>query len=113
MQLVHSFTIPVTIDEAWRVLLDIERVAPCMPGAALDTVDGDSFTGTVKVRVGPVGLTYKGEASFVETDEVAHRAFRSWVDTLRSAARADVLSRFRRAAPAVADVFPWLPAAFE
>ncbi len=74
MQLEHSFTVPVGIDDAWKVLLDIERVAPCMPGAALETVDGDDFTGTVKVKLGPIGLTYKGKASFVEKDEAAHRA---------------------------------------
>jgi carbon monoxide dehydrogenase subunit G len=74
MQLEHSFSVPVGVDEAWRVLLDIERVAPCMPGAALDSVDGDHFTGTVKVKLGPIGLTYKGKASFVEKDETAHRA---------------------------------------
>ena len=74
MQLEHSFTVPVGVDAAWRVLLDIERVAPCMPGAAIDSVDGDDFTGTVKVRVGPIGLTYKGKASFVEKDAGAHRA---------------------------------------
>src|SRR5215467_9855049 len=73
MQLEHSFTVPVGVEEAWRVLLDIERVAPCMPGASLDSVDGDDFTGTVKVKVGPIGLTYKGKASFVEKDEAAHR----------------------------------------
>jgi carbon monoxide dehydrogenase subunit G len=74
MQLEHSFTVPVGVDEAWRVLLDIERVAPCMPGAALESVDGDSFTGTVKVRVGPIALQYRGKASFIEKDEAAHRA---------------------------------------
>src|SRR5262245_24935001 len=74
MQLEHSFTVPVGVDEAWRVLLDIERVAPCMPGASLDSVDGDGFTGTVKVKVGPIGLTYKGKARFSEKDEHAHRA---------------------------------------
>lgn len=74
MQLEHSFTVPVGVDEAWKVLLDIERVAPCMPGAALETVDGDDFTGTVKVKLGPISLTYKGKASFVEKDEAAHRA---------------------------------------
>ena len=73
MQLEHTFTVPAGIDQAWQVLLDIERVAPCMPGASLDTVDGDNFTGTVKVRLGPIGLTYKGKASFVEKDEAAHR----------------------------------------
>ena len=74
MQLEHSFSVPVGVDHAWAVLLDIERIAPCMPGAALDTVDGDEFTGSVKVRLGPIGLTYKGQARFVEKDEVAHRA---------------------------------------
>jgi carbon monoxide dehydrogenase subunit G len=74
MQLEHSFTVPVGIDDAWKVLLDIERVAPCMPGAAIETVEGDDFTGSVKVKLGPISLTYKGKASFVEKDEAAHRA---------------------------------------
>ncbi len=74
MQLEHSFTVPVGIDDAWRILLDIERIGPCMPGAAIDSVDGDDFTGTVKVKLGPVNLTYKGKASFVEKDEATHRA---------------------------------------
>ena len=74
MQLENSFTVPVPVDEAWRVLLDIERIAPCMPGAALDTVDGDDFTGRVKVKLGPINLTYQGKASFIEKDEAAHRA---------------------------------------
>ena len=74
MQLENSFTVPVPIDEAWRVLLDIERIAPCMPGAALDSVTGDDVTGRVKVKLGPINLTYQGKASFVEKDEAAHRA---------------------------------------
>jgi carbon monoxide dehydrogenase subunit G len=73
VQLEHSFTVPVGIDDAWRVLLDIELIAPCMPGAAIDSVDGDDFTGTVKVKLGPIGLTYKGKASFIEKDDAAHR----------------------------------------
>jgi uncharacterized protein len=73
VQLEHTFTVPAGVEQAWQVLLDIERVAPCMPGASLDSVDGDEFTGTVKVRLGPIGLTYKGKASFVEKDEAAHR----------------------------------------
>jgi carbon monoxide dehydrogenase subunit G len=74
VQLENSFTVPVPVDEAWRVLLDIERIAPCMPGAALDSVDGDNFTGRVKVKLGPINLTYQGKASFIEKDETAHRA---------------------------------------
>lgn len=74
MQLEHSFTVPVGIDEAWKILLDIERIGPCMPGAAIDSVDGDDFTGTVKVKLGPINLSYKGKASFVEKDEGARRA---------------------------------------
>jgi carbon monoxide dehydrogenase subunit G len=74
VQLENSFTVPVPVDEAWRVLLDIERIAPCMPGAALDSVDGDDFTGRVKVKLGPINLTYQGKASFIEKDGAAHRA---------------------------------------
>ena len=74
MKLEHEFTVPTSIEEAWKVLLDVERVAPCMPGATLLTVDGDEFTGTVKVKVGPIQVTYKGQAKFAERDESAHRA---------------------------------------
>lgn len=74
MKLEHEFTVPTSVDEAWKVLLDVERVAPCMPGATLLTVDGDEFTGTVKVKVGPIQVTYKGQAKFAELDESVHRA---------------------------------------
>ncbi len=74
MDLEHSFTVPVGIDDAWKALLDIERIAPCMPGATLESVDGDEVSGTVKVKLGPISLTYKGKAGFVEKDEMAHRA---------------------------------------
>jgi carbon monoxide dehydrogenase subunit G len=74
MQLEHSFTVPVGVEQAWTVLLDIEKIAPCMPGAVIDSVDGDDFTGTVKVKLGPIGLTYKGKASFIEKDVDVHRA---------------------------------------
>ena len=73
MKLEHEFTVPATLDEAWAVLLDVEKVAPCMPGATLTSVDGDDFTGTVKVKVGPIQVTYKGQAKFVEKDDAAHR----------------------------------------
>jgi uncharacterized protein len=74
VQLEHSFSVPVGVDEAWKILLDIERVGACMPGAVIDSVDGDNFTGTVKVKLGPINLTYKGHASFVEKDEAERRA---------------------------------------
>ena len=60
VKLENSFTVPVPRAEAWKVLMDVERVAPCMPGATLTSRDGDSFTGTVKVKVGPINLTYGG-----------------------------------------------------
>ena len=56
MKLENRFTVPVPVDEAWKVLLDVERIAPCMPGATLDAVDGDDFEGKVKVKVGPINL---------------------------------------------------------
>lgn len=74
MQLEHSFTVPVGIDDAWVVLRDIERIAPCMPGATITEVRDDDFSGRVKVKVGPMQLTYKGTASFTELDEQAYRA---------------------------------------
>ena len=74
MELEHEFTVPVPLDRAWEVLLDVEKIAPCMPGAVLDSVDGDSFTGQVKVKVGPITVAYAGTASFLEKDPAAHRA---------------------------------------
>ncbi|MFW6205363.1 MAG: SRPBCC family protein [Actinomycetota bacterium] len=73
MQLEHEFTVPVPVDQAWDVLLDVERMAPCMPGATIDSVDGDTFTGRVKVKVGPVTVSYSGSASFLEKDAEARR----------------------------------------
>jgi carbon monoxide dehydrogenase subunit G len=71
MELEHSFTIPVPPEQAWEVLLDVERVAPCMPGATIDAVDGDVISGRIKVKVGPIALTYAGQARFTEKDEQA------------------------------------------
>src|SRR6266536_2764996 len=73
MRLDHSFTVPVPVESAWQVLLDVPRIAPCMPGATLTGVDSDTFTGTVKVKLGPIALTYQGKGRFVERDEAAHR----------------------------------------
>jgi carbon monoxide dehydrogenase subunit G len=72
MELEHSFTVPVPEDRAWEVLLDVERVAPCMPGATLDSVDGDEIKGRIKVKVGPINMTYAGTARFTERDKDAH-----------------------------------------
>jgi uncharacterized protein len=73
VKLDHSFTVPVPVEEAWSVLLDVPRVAPCMPGATLTDFDGAEFNGTVKVKVGPIVLTYTGKGRFVERDEAARR----------------------------------------
>src|SRR5215472_3297773 len=72
MELEHSFSVPVPEERAWEVLLDVERVAPCMPGATLDSVDGDEIKGKIKVKVGPIQMTYAGTAKFTERDPAAH-----------------------------------------
>lgn len=74
MDLTNEFRVAVPVDEAWAVLTDVERIAPCMPGAQLTEVDGDTYTGNVKVKVGPITAQYKGTATFVEKDEEAHTA---------------------------------------
>ena len=68
MELDHSFTVPVPPAQAWDVLLDVQQVAPCMPGATVDAVDGDDVAGRMKVKVGPVSLTYRGTATFKDRD---------------------------------------------
>lgn len=73
MELNNEFRVAVPAAETWQVLTDVERVAPCIPGASLLSVDGDDFTGAVKVKVGPITVSYKGEASFQEKDEAAQR----------------------------------------
>ena len=72
MEMDHSFTVPVGPERAWDVLLDVERIAPCMPGATVDEFDGEVVTGRIKVKVGPVSLTYRGTAKFTERDPDAH-----------------------------------------
>ncbi|GGP95056.1 SRPBCC domain-containing protein [Streptosporangium pseudovulgare] len=71
MRFEHEFTVPVPVEQAWSVLLDVERIAPCLPGAALEKAEGDSFTGRMKVKVGPITVTYRGEAAFESVDENA------------------------------------------
>lgn len=74
MELQNSFTVPADVETAWKTLLDVEAIAPCMPGATLESVNGDEFTGNVKVKLGPVSMVYGGEARFVSKDAVAHVA---------------------------------------
>ncbi|WP_063713212.1 SRPBCC family protein [Nocardia jiangxiensis] len=71
MKLENTFSIPVPISGAWNVLLDIERIAPCVPGAVLTGRKDDGYTGKIKVKLGPVGLSYTGVIKFRSTDEVA------------------------------------------
>ena len=73
MELRNDFVVAVPVEEAWKVLTDVERIAPCMPGAELTEVDGEVYSGHVKVKVGPVTAQYKGKAQFVEKDEAARK----------------------------------------
>jgi len=70
----HDFRVDVPIDQAWEVLTDLERIAPCMPGAQLLEVEGDEYRGIVKVKVGPITAQYRGTARFTELDPSAHKA---------------------------------------
>lgn len=74
MEFTNEFTVPLDIDRALEVLSDLEQVAPSFPGATLESVDGDTYTGRVKVKVGPMSLTYSGEATVTEVDHDAHTA---------------------------------------
>ncbi|HEX6417320.1 MAG TPA: SRPBCC family protein [Acidimicrobiales bacterium] len=74
MELTNDFRVGVPVERAWQVLTDVELIAPCMPGAQLQEVEGDEYRGVVKVKVGPVTAQYKGVARFVERDDGAHRA---------------------------------------
>jgi len=69
MDLNNSFEVAADRATAWRVLNDVERIAPCLPGAQLEEIDGDEYKGNVKVKVGPVTAQYKGQATFVEQNE--------------------------------------------
>jgi carbon monoxide dehydrogenase subunit G len=74
MQIEDSFRVEVPVDEAWRVLMDIERIAPCMPGAQLQEVAGEEYRGVVKVKVGPITAQYKGSAKLESVDDASHTA---------------------------------------
>jgi hypothetical protein len=74
MELNNEFVVGVGIDEAWKVLTEVERIAPCMPGAELQEVEGEEYRGIVKVKVGPISAQYKGKAVFVERDDAGYRA---------------------------------------
>ena len=73
-KLLNEFTVHRPIDETWNVLTEVERIAPCMPGAALEEIEGDIFRGVVKVKLGAISTAFKGQANFVERDDAAHRA---------------------------------------
>jgi uncharacterized protein len=74
MELTNEFVVPVAVDEAWKLLTDVELIAPCMPGAELQEIDGEEYRGIVKVKVGPITAQYRGKATFVEKDDTAHKA---------------------------------------
>jgi carbon monoxide dehydrogenase subunit G len=74
MRLDNDFVVPRPVDEAWDVLTDVQRIAPCMPGAQLGEIDGENYHGTVKVKVGPVVAQYAGVARFTELDATRHHA---------------------------------------
>jgi carbon monoxide dehydrogenase subunit G len=74
VELTHSFTVDRSVDRTWKVVTDLRRVAPCLPGAALLGSDGDEYRGAVTVKVGPITARYEGVARFVERDDAAHRA---------------------------------------
>jgi uncharacterized protein len=73
-KLLNEFTVNRPIDETWAVLTDVERIAPCMPGAELKEIEGDVFRGVVKVKLGAISTAFKGQAEFVERDDSGHRA---------------------------------------
>jgi carbon monoxide dehydrogenase subunit G len=74
MELTNEFRVAVPVETAWDVLTDVERIAPCMPGAQLQEIEGDEYRGVVKVKVGPITAQYKGAATFTSKDDAAHVA---------------------------------------
>jgi carbon monoxide dehydrogenase subunit G len=74
MKLENEFTVPAPVEQAWEVLLDVERVAPCLPGAAIEGSEGDEHVGTMTIRIGPIVTRYQGTVRIEEADEAARRA---------------------------------------
>ena len=72
MDLEHVFSVPMRVGEAWAAFNDLERIAPCFPGAVITSVDGDDFTGTAKIKLGPIALMYTGKGTWVERDAAAY-----------------------------------------
>ncbi|MDO8390368.1 MAG: SRPBCC family protein [Actinomycetota bacterium] len=70
----NEFVVNRPIEQAWAVLTDVERIAPCLPGAQLQEIEGDTYRGVVKVKLGPISTAFKGQAHFVERDDAGHRA---------------------------------------
>ncbi|WP_134766888.1 SRPBCC family protein [Nocardioides sp. 1609] len=73
MDLTHRFTVPIGVEETWAAFQDIAALAECFPGAQVTSADGDTFAGSVKVKLGPIALVYNGSGTFVEKDDAAHR----------------------------------------
>jgi len=73
MDLTHRFSVPAPIDEAWSAFNDLEGLAPCFPGATIDSIEGDEFTGSVKIKLGPVALVYNGSGRYVERNGADRR----------------------------------------
>ncbi len=74
MEITNEFTVSVPLERAWETLTDLEKIAPCMPGAKLEEVSGEDYVGSVKIKVGPITSTYRGKLRFVERDSQIHRA---------------------------------------
>ena len=74
MQLQHRFTVPAPVETAWEALNDVKSVGECFPGATVTSVEGEEFSGTCKIKLGPISMQYAGSGRFLERDESAHRA---------------------------------------
>jgi carbon monoxide dehydrogenase subunit G len=74
MKLENEFTVPAPVERAWEVLLDVERVAPCLPGAAIESSDGDEYAGSMAIKIGPITQRYQGTVRIEEADAAARRA---------------------------------------